>query len=119
MIIIVDDEEPAVSLTGLTLHVRDVERSREFYERIPGARLHSHRPGQFALFSIGGGLLGLLQLGRTGFHVELSTKDLDAAHARIREAGLEPAGPPSRRPWGERTFQLADPDGNLLEFDEA
>ena len=42
-----------VSFQGLTLHVEDVERSRLFYESIPGVVLQHHRPGQFALFQVG------------------------------------------------------------------
>ena len=49
----------SANLDGLTLHVRDVERSREFYGRIPGFKEAAHRPGQFALFQVGDGLLGV------------------------------------------------------------
>jgi len=35
------------SLEGLTFHVLNVEKSREFYWRIPGAVLEAHRPGEF------------------------------------------------------------------------
>ncbi len=106
------------SLEGLTLHVRDVELSRQFYERIPGTKLLHHRPGQFALFQVGGALLGLLRLKGPGFHVEIATSDLDGMHQRLLAAGIEPAGPPQQRPWGERTLMVADPDGYQLEFEE-
>ncbi len=111
---------PAIrtTLQGLTLHVRDVERSRDFYERIPGALLAAHRPGQFALLEIGGGMLGLLQQPRVGFHVEIGASDLDAVHRRLVEAGVSPASSPRDRPWGERTFNVVDPDGNVLEFQD-
>lgn len=105
-----------VAFQGLTLHVRDVERSREFYERIPGVELQHRRPGQFALFRMGDTLLGLLQLGPPGFHIELVTADLDDLYADLCERGLEPKGPPRDRSWGERTFMLSDPDGNQIEF---
>ena len=104
-----------VSFQGLTLHVKDVERSREFYERIPGVVLQHHRPGQFALFQIGDILLGLLQVG-SGFHIELVTADLDDLYTDLRSRGIEPKGPPRDRSWGERTFIVADPDGNQIEF---
>ncbi|HZO87507.1 MAG TPA: VOC family protein [Chthonomonadaceae bacterium] len=104
-----------VSLDGLTLHVQDVERSVQFYSRIPGAVLVHHRPGQFALFQFGKGCLGLLQVGG-GFHAELETADLDAMYAQLRAAGIEPESPPAKRPWGETDFLVKDPDGNLLEF---
>ena len=34
----------AVSLTGLTLHVADVDRALEFYRRLPSAEVLFHRP---------------------------------------------------------------------------
>src|SRR5262245_40053147 len=104
-----------VSMQGLTLHVRDVERSLSFYSKIPGSMLLTHRPGQFALFSIGDSLLGLLRSRSPGFHIEFATSDLDAVYVSLREAGVEPLGPPKERPWGERTFESVDPDGNRIE----
>jgi uncharacterized glyoxalase superfamily protein PhnB len=35
----------------------------------------------------------------------------------LRDAGIEPDGPPANRSWGERTFHVSDPDGNRIEFD--
>jgi lactoylglutathione lyase len=113
-----------LSLEGLTLHVADVERSREFYQRLPGAVLVGHRPGQFALLQIGKARLGLLARrflpeGAPGFHLELSTSlaGVDELYEEVRSAGLTPDAPPTDRAWGERTFHVTDPDGNELEFD--
>jgi hypothetical protein len=47
------------SLEGVTLQVADVERSLEFYRKIPGATVAVHRLGEFALVQIGIGRLGL------------------------------------------------------------
>lgn len=105
-----------VSLEGVTLHVQDVERSREFYLRIPGVVLERHRPGEFALLRIGQGWLGLLQLRTPGFHLEVSTPDLDELYASLRQREVEPDGPPRDRGWGERTFVVVDPDGHHIEF---
>jgi catechol 2,3-dioxygenase-like lactoylglutathione lyase family enzyme len=104
------------SLEGLTFHVLDLELSREFYERIPGAVLEAHRPGEFALFRIGKSRLGLLQSKKTGLHLEVNTTDVDGFHAELVVAGIEAMSAPRDRPWGERTFNVRDPDGNLIEF---
>lgn len=104
------------SLGGLTFHVLDVEKSREFYTRIPGAVLEAYRPGEFALFRIGSAHLGLLQSKTIGMHVEVNTPDVDDYYARLLKTGIEPVGAPRDRPWGERTFNVKDPDGNLIEF---
>lgn len=105
-----------VWLDGITLQVEDVERSLGFYQRIPGVVLEHHRPGEFALLRMGEGRLGLLGIGAPGFHLEVSADDIDRLHVQLAQAGMEPWGPPEDRPWGERTFNVTDPDGNLIEF---
>jgi catechol 2,3-dioxygenase-like lactoylglutathione lyase family enzyme len=108
---------PNVSLAGLTLHVADLERSLAFYTRIPGATVEVHRPGLIAILRIGQGRLGLLQRAAGRFHVELEVDDLDALYEGLKQAGIEPKGPPVRHPWGERDFSVVDPDGFVLEFE--
>lgn len=104
-----------VSLAGLTLHVADVDRSLEFYRRLPGAAVLFHMPGRFALIRLGQGRLGLLADQKRPFHVELEVPDLDAAAAELRGLGIDIDGP-TQRDWGERDVLVRDPDGNLLEF---
>jgi uncharacterized glyoxalase superfamily protein PhnB len=50
--------------------------------------------------------------GRVVFWVD----DVDAVHARVVAAGLEPMTEPADAPWGERYFHLRDPDGHELSF---
>src|SRR5689334_13935319 len=104
-----------VSLVGLTLHVADVDRSVEFYRRLPDAVVLFHLPGRFALLRVGQGRLGLLADQSRPFHIELEVADLDAAAAELQARGVEIDGP-TERPWGERDLLACDPDGNLLEF---
>ena len=104
-----------ISLVGLTLHVADVDRSVEFYRRLPGAAVLFHLPGRFAMLRLGAGRLGLLADRKRPFHVELEVPDLAAAAADLRGLGLEIDGP-TRRQWGEEDVLVTDPDGNLLEF---
>ena len=104
------------SLAGLTLHVADIERSLEFYRKIPGGSVMFHMPGQFAMVRIGDGRLGLLRDCQRAFHIELETTDLDGMYAQLAEIGITAEGPPAQRPWGERDFIVMDPDGNMLEF---
>ena len=44
------------------------------------------------------------------------TDDVDRAHERATTVGAEHLTPVGTRPWGERSFYCADPDGNLLCF---
>ncbi len=110
---------PNVCLAGLTLHVADLERSLAFYTRIPGATVEVHRPGLIAILRIGEGRLGLLQRAAGRFHMEFEVNDLDALYETLHKAGIEPKGPPVRHPWGDRDFQVVDPDGFVLEFESA
>jgi catechol 2,3-dioxygenase-like lactoylglutathione lyase family enzyme len=108
----------SISLVGLTLHVADVERSLDFYKRLPESSILFHMPGKFALLKVGGGRLGLLQDQKRPFHVEIDCQDLDATCALLKESGFQPEGPTTRA-WGERDALLVDPDGNLVEFGQA
>ena len=106
------------SLEGVSLHVKDVKSSIEFYSRIPGAELVLERPGQFARFKIGDGYLHVVQIqANKGFHIEMTTENLDAMYDSLTAAGIEPESRPVTRPWGKTDFRVIDPDGNILEFD--
>jgi catechol 2,3-dioxygenase-like lactoylglutathione lyase family enzyme len=97
-----------VIFESVSLHVADVEKSVNFYSKIPGAELVMHRPGQFAKFKLA---------GEKGFHVELDAPDLQALHDELKAAGIEPDGPPEKQFFGRVQFHVRDPDGNVLEFD--
>ena len=114
-----EDSTVKASLEGITLRVKNLERSLEFYQKIPGARVVMHRPGHvpFALIQIGKGRLGLLQQGAPGaFHIEFDVADLDALYKQLQDAGIEAEEPPARKGWGEYDFNVRDPDGNQIEF---
>jgi catechol 2,3-dioxygenase-like lactoylglutathione lyase family enzyme len=105
------------SLAGLTLHVSDLERSLEFYKRLPGARVVVHRPDEFDMLRIGHGRLGLLQARLpTPFRLEFESADLGTLYEELRMVGIEPESPPQSRQWGEIDFRAVDPDGNIVEF---
>jgi len=114
-----EDSTVNASLEGITLRVKNLERSLEFYQKIPGARVVMHRPGHvpFALIQIGKGRLGLLQQGAPGaFHIEFDVADLDALYKQLQDAGIEAEEPPAHKGWGEYDFNVRDPDGNQIEF---
>ena len=105
-----------VSLAGITLHVKDVETSKRFYEKIPGAKVVIDRPGQFAMIQIGAGRIGLLKDDVETFHIEFESGELDALHAQLTASGIKPESAPVQRPWG-RDFDVIDPSGNCVEFE--
>ena len=108
-----------LSLEGLTLRVKDVEASLEFYSKLPGIQVVIHRPGVFALIRIGTGRLGLLQQPLAApFHLEFETTGtLETLSQQLREAGMDHVKKPAQKQWGEFDFTVRDPDGNMLEFD--
>lgn len=106
-----------ISLAGITLHVKDVERAKAFYEQIPGAKVIIYHAGQFALIQVGSGRVGLLRDDTETFHLEFDSDDLDGTHAELVKRGLQPASPPVKKPWG-MDFNVQDPAGNTVEFEQ-
>lgn len=51
-------------------------------------------------------------------HVILATANLDAAFARVSEAGATVVQGPTDQPYGVRDFVLRDPAGNLVRVNE-
>lgn len=77
-----------VSVTGVSLHVKDIEKSKAFYLSIPGAVLEHERPGFFASIRIGTGRINLVRLNREeAFHIEIGTDDLGALRDHLVETG--------------------------------
>ena len=114
-----EETQHQLSLEGLTIRVENVERSLEFYTKLPGVEIITHRKGMFALIRIGAGRLGLLQMPSAPlFHLEFETPgDLESLAQQFRAAGMEYVKKPAQKSWGEIDFTVRDPDGNLLEFD--
>ena len=47
-----------------------------------------------------------------GFNVD----DVDAEYKRLLPLGAHMLNEPTTHPWGARSFQFKDPDGNILNF---
>lgn len=117
---------------GLTLTVRSVANSIEFYANILGLDVAHNAAPDFAMIKVPGavgGTIGLLSLdearkeGATestaeqnhGVHVEFTTDDLDALHAELTAKGMIFHEPPHDEPW-ERAMTAYDPDGYAVEI---
>lgn len=106
-----------VSLDKFAIHVKDVEASMAYYQRIPGAELIVYQPGHIAIFKLGKNELNLVRLDlMPPFHLEFETEQVDELYADFQKEGFPVQEPPEDKPWGERTFYSRDPDGNLMEF---
>ena len=101
--------------------VSDVDRAKEFYERIGFAADHDHRvtedlrfvqmtpPGSACSIAFGTGLGGTLEPGQQDT-IQVVVPDADEALVHLRERGVDAQGV-DEQAWG-RFVTFADPDGN-------
>ncbi|MGW0907427.1 VOC family protein [Streptomyces sp. NPDC002853] len=54
----------------------------------------------------------------TGLIFALTVTGIEAEERRLREAGAPITMPLREEPWGERLFQLTDPNGVIVQFVE-
>jgi catechol 2,3-dioxygenase-like lactoylglutathione lyase family enzyme len=116
----------------ITLEVADLDAAATFYAKLLDQEGKRH-PGSRHYFDCGGVILAVLDPTPGGLKATPGPKslyfavnDLDAVHARARELKAlapykvhgAPAGEALKRPWGERSFYVADPWGNDLCFVE-
>ena len=50
--------------------------------------------------------------------VHFQTGDLDAAFAKVRDAGAEIVQEPTEQFWGTKDFAVRDPSGNMVRVDQ-
>lgn len=118
-------------VSGISLGVDDVERSRRFYADGLGWPIHQEQ-GEWVAFSVNGGssVFGLLprhvlaqdadaEADGSGFggvtfsYVVSSNERVDAILAEAERAGGTIAKPAEAPPWGGYGGYFADPDGYL------
>ena len=117
------------SISAVTLAVRDMARSVEFYQSKVGLELlYGGGGASFTSFRVGEGYLNLILEPEGGWspdrvggrlwwgRVILYVDDVDALYQRLVDAGLTPSSAPRDAPWRERYFHIIDPDGHELSF---
>lgn len=130
------DPMPAPRLFRVIVPVRDLAVAVPFYAALfedAGFRVSGGRH----YFSCGDVIVALYDPKGDGDdrtphanfdHLYFAVDNLEAVHERARELGALstvtgdgglPMGEIARRPWGERSFYLADPSGNPLCFVDA
>jgi lactoylglutathione lyase len=113
---------PLVSRINVVyLYVRDLERSIAFYRDVLGIPLEGGGGWAEATFADGvrfalHSTTSAAELGSGTIRIDLEVADLDAAAARLREAGVE-VGDVEREDWGA-ACEFADPDGYRLHLFE-
>lgn len=112
------------------LMCRDTEASRRWYERVGFQYLRGHDGMHF--FRLGDGEILLHPAaqgsGGSGGGLHVAVSDVDALFRHVVAEGLRPVDhqqpgtvleAPVTRPWGEREFELDDPDGHRWAFTQA
>lgn len=56
------------------------------------------------------------QTSSDGLLVAFVVDDIDGEHARLQAEGVEIVTPLQTEPWGERFFQVADPNGVIIQL---
>ena len=122
--------EQRVSL--ITLGVRDMERSRHFYEKLGWVASDANSNAEVTFFQMGGIILGLYGLealaeetgqipgsGFSGFslgHNVRSKLDVDTLLGHAEAAGARILSPAKDMFWGGYSGYFADPDGHSWEI---
>ena len=122
------------AITALTLGVRDVQRSRDFYVTGLGFREINYIPGEILFVQAGYGLMLALwnvesmpgEYGQVGHgplapplsvgHNTASVEEVNELFARALAAGATSIGAPTLREWGGTSACVADPDGFRWDF---
>jgi catechol 2,3-dioxygenase-like lactoylglutathione lyase family enzyme len=123
----------APRLFRVIVPVDDLNRAAEFYATLLASAGHRVSNGRH-YFACGDVILALYDPRADGDardprpnfdHIYFAVADLEAVHQRAEAAGCLSRevgdgglamGEIARRPWGERSFYLADPFGNPLCF---
>lgn len=102
----------------ILLHPADLDRSRAFYRDALGlaiVREFETPAGTATVFFLGGGYLEVSGHGADhpadGLRLWLQVRDVEAAHAELRDRGVKITREPRREPWGLVEMWVADPDG--------
>ncbi|MFC8277536.1 VOC family protein [Streptomyces sp. NPDC057271] len=120
-----------VTASTLSLTVHDVDASREFLCTHLGYRVAVAADGFVSLTRDDAAAdVVLLRTGTEvlppeqrdqragGLILALTVTGLDAEERRLREAGAPITLPLREEPWGERLFQLTDPNGIVVQLVE-
>ncbi|MFG3498878.1 VOC family protein [Streptomyces sp. NPDC047928] len=120
-----------VTTATLSLTVADVDASRDFFCTHLGYQVAMADDG-FASLTRGDAAHDIVLLRRgmevlppeqrdqraAGLIVAFTVTGLDAEERRLREAGAPITMPLREEPWGERLFQMTDPNGIVVQLVE-
>jgi catechol 2,3-dioxygenase-like lactoylglutathione lyase family enzyme len=116
------------SVSGVGCLVKELGRTAKFYQAL-GFEVKKREPGLITVYmnwfwmefhAKGGATAGDLAKDARiakkgpGLTLYLSVENVDAFYKFLVSKGIKPASAPRDEPWGNREFQLRDPDGYRL-----
>ena len=108
------------SISAVTLTVSDMPRSVAFYRAIGLDVVYGGPDAPFTTMRAAEAVINLNAAappgGRWG-RVILRVRGVDALHRAVAARGID-APAPRDAAWGERYFEIADPDGIIISFAE-
>ncbi|MBB5806774.1 putative glyoxalase superfamily protein PhnB [Saccharothrix ecbatanensis] len=119
-----------ITRSTLSLNVDDVTASSDFFTTHFGYTQQMAADGFASLSHEGAVDIVLLRRGvevlpegfrdqhAAGLIVAFTVDDLAAEHDRLRAAGVEITMPLREESWGERLFQVTDPNGVIVQLVE-
>ena len=106
-------------ISAVTLPVTDMGRSVGFYQRLGFDISYGGPDAPFTTMRISDSVINLRRVpsrvSRGWGRVILRVRGVDALHADLLEKGLAPTQPRDAE-WGERYFEISDPDGFVISF---
>ena len=108
-------------ISAVTVAVFDMAESVAFYEKLGLDVSFGGPDAPFTTMRAGQSVINLRQVptqaGNPWSRVILRVRGVDALHRHFVEKGLRPTAPRNAE-WGERYFEVSDPQGVVISFAE-
>jgi len=108
-------------ISAVTLAVRDMAESVAFYERLGLYVSYGGAQSDFTTMRAGQSVINLRCApqgsGNRWARVILRVQGVDVLYEHLRAQGLHPSAPQNAE-WGERYFEISDPEGDVISFAE-
>ena len=114
-----------IKFTDICFITNDVTRLRAFYEAVFGGGAEGDET--HSTLEANGIYFVFLKQKNSDFYYEFTdgvsntilsfnVDDADTEYQRLLMLGAQILNEPTTHPWGARSFQFKDPDGNILNF---
>jgi len=129
---ILDEVKVDLTFHSLTLFVKDVEKSKNFYNTVLGQKIVMDF-GRYVGFEGGLGIwereyaLNLIfqeetqgiKVGANNAEIYYESDNIDELFKRLLEENITVIHSIREQPWGQRVFRVYDPDNHIIEFAES